>query len=126
MTTETLAWLFSLYMIFVGVRILAAPKSYMAIINSLKENEGLSFLCGVFVYFFGGTLLALHHDMSSALAAVVTIVTALMAIEGLTIMVAPKQVLSLPAGIGFQHHSRTWGMVAALLGLGLGGWALFA
>ncbi|MGC6499096.1 MAG: hypothetical protein ACON4C_02800 [Henriciella sp.] len=124
MTTEFLAWLFSLYMIVVGARIVAAPGGYMAIIDGLKENDGLSFLCGVFVYFFGGTLLALHHDMSTALAAVVTVFTALMALEGLTIMVAPKQVLSLPAGIGFQHHSRSWGLVSFLLGLGLGGWAL--
>ena len=124
MTTQTLALIFSVYMIVAALKILIHPDWYVNVIDGLKESAALSFLCGVMIYFIAALMLVLHHSTDTPMALVVTIFTVLMGLEGLVIMLAPKLVLSLPAGIGFQHHSRSWGGFALMLGLGLGGWAL--
>jgi len=124
MSTQTLALIFSGYMIVAALKILIHPAWYVRVIDGLKDSAAISFLCGVMIYFIAALMLVLHHSFETPMAIVVTVFTILMGREGLVIMLAPKLVLSLPAGIGFQHHSRTWGGFALLLGLGLGAWAL--
>ncbi len=124
MTTQILALIFAGYMVIAALKILFAPTFYMDMIAGLKANTALSFLCGVMIYFIGAILLALHFSFATPLAGFVTVFTALMAVEGLAIMLVPQLILGLPAGIGFQHHSRGWGLFALALGAGLGAWAL--
>lgn len=124
MSTETLALIFSGYMVVAALKILVHPDWYVQVIDGLKESAALSFLCGVMIYFIAALMLAMHHSFDTPFAAVISVFIILMGLEGLVIMFAPKLVLSLPAGIGFQHHSRSWGGIALLLGLGVGAWAL--
>lgn len=124
MTTQMLALIFSGYMIVAALKILISPDWYMAVIDGLKQSAAISFLCGVFIYFIAAIMLSLHYSFATPLAGFVTVFTMLMGLEGLIIMLMPKALLSLPAGIGFQHHSKSWGGFALLLGLGLGIWAL--
>jgi len=124
MTTQILALIFGVYMVIAALKILFTPAFYMEMINGLKANTALSFLCGVMIYFIGAILLALHYSFATPLAGAVTIFSGLMAIEGLAIMFVPKLILNLPAGIGFQHHSRSWGLFALAIGAGLSVWAL--
>lgn len=84
----------------------------------------LSFLCGVMIFFIAALMLAMHHSFGTLFAAVISVFIILMGLEGLVIMFAPGLILSLPAGIGFQHHSRSWGGIALFLGLGLSAWVL--
>ena len=124
MSTQALAIIFSGYMIVAALKILFDPDWYMKVIDGLKESAALSFLCGVLIYFLAALLLSQHHSFDSPLAGFVTVFTVLMGVEGLAIMLVPSLLLALPAGIGFQHHSRAWGGFALLLGFGLGIWAL--
>ena len=124
MSTETLALIFSGYMVVAALKILIHPDWYESVIEGLKDSAAISFLCGVMIYFIAALMLVLHHSLETPMAIVVTIFTILMGLEGLVIMLLPKQVLSLPAGIGFQHHSRSWGGLALAIGIGLGAWAL--
>jgi hypothetical protein len=122
--TQTLALVFSGYMLVAALKILFDPDWYLNVIEGLQASAALSFLCGVFIYFIGALFLVLHYSFATPLAGFVTVFTILMAAEGLAIMLVPKLILALPAGIGFQHHSKAWGGFALLLGLGLGTWAL--
>jgi len=124
MPTQTLALIFTGYMLVAALKILFDPDWYLKVIEGLSESAALSFLCGVFIYFIAAIFLALHYSFATPLAGFVTVFTILMAAEGLVIMLAPKTILALPAGIGFQHHSKAWGVFALALALGLGTWAL--
>lgn len=124
MTTQTLALIFGGYMVVAALKILFSPAFYMDMIAGLKANTALSFLCGVLIYFLGAVLLGLHYSFATPLAGFVTVFSGLMALEGLAIMLVPSLILNLPAGIGFQHHSRSWGLFALTLGVGLTVWAL--
>ena len=124
MPSDTLALVFGGYMLVAGVKILAHPEAYQEIVEGLRASPALSFLCGVLIYFLGALLLAGHHDLSTPLRAFVTIFAGLMALEGALMMAVPNLVLAVPAGIGFQHHSRAWGVFASLLGAGIVAWAM--
>jgi len=124
MMTQTLALVLSGYMVVAALKILFDPDWYLNVIDGLKASAAISFLCGVFIYFIGALFLILHYSFATPLAGFVTVFTLLMTVEGLAIMLMPKLILALPAGIGFQHHSKAWGGFALVLGLGLGIWAL--
>lgn len=124
MTTQILALIFSGYMVVAALKILIDPDWYLKVIEGLQASAAISFLCGVFIYFIGAIFLVLHYSFATPLSSFVTVFTILMAAEGLAIMLVPKTILALPAGIGFQHHSKAWGVFALVIGLGLGIWAL--
>lgn len=123
MTTQALAFIYSGYMIVAALKILVDPAWYLKVVDGLREAPAVSFLCGVFIYFIAAIILTFHFSFASQLAGFVTVFTILMALEGLAIMLVPNLILSLPGGIGFQHHSRAWGGFALAFGLVLGAWA---
>ena len=117
MQTEPLAIMFGVYFLIAGLRVVRSPDDFKLIVTSLRDKPAINFLTGAMVYFLGAIMLILHHDTTTVLATIVTILVALTALKGMLILLAPKTYMSVALGMGAPALSRAWGISAAILGI---------
>ncbi len=126
MMTEAIALGFGLYMLAAGFSLLATPDRARAMLTDLRESAGLSFLCGVVVYFIGAVLLVTHHKIDTPLEIFVTAISAATLIEGLIFLAFGTSFMRLMNPLLTGNLIRLWGLVAIAAGaflayLGAGG-----
>jgi uncharacterized protein YjeT (DUF2065 family) len=113
--TLWLAQALGLYATAAGIGIVTAPQRFRAIVGEMEASPGLSYAFGVAAFAIGTAILIPHHLLADPLAAVVTIIAACAAIEGLVLLAAPQILLAIARP--FVAHARLWGLIAILLGL---------
>lgn len=113
--TLQLAQALGLYAMAAGIGILAAPDRFRAILGEMEASPGLCYAFGLAAFAIGTAILIPHHLLADPLAAVVTIIAACAAIEGLLLLAAPQILIAI--GRPFLAAVRLWGIVAILLGL---------
>ncbi|CDO59024.1 hypothetical protein BN1012_Phect810 [Candidatus Phaeomarinobacter ectocarpi] len=126
MMTEAIALGFGLYMLAAGIALVATPDRSRAMLTDLRESAGLSFVCGVLVFFIGAVLLVTHHKIDTPLEMVVTGLAAATLIEGLIFIAVGSSFIRLLNPMMSGNFIRIWGLLALVAGgvltfVGLGG-----
>jgi uncharacterized protein YjeT (DUF2065 family) len=113
--TLQLAQALGLYAMAAGIGILTAPDRFRAVIGEMEASPGLTYAFGVAAFAIGTAILIPHHLLADPLAAIVTVIAALAAIEGLVLLAAPQMLIAI--GRPLVIHARLWGIVALVIGL---------
>jgi uncharacterized protein YjeT (DUF2065 family) len=113
--TLQLAQALGLYAMAAGIGILTAPDRFRAVIGEMEASPGLTYAFGVAAFAIGTAILIPHHLLADPLAALVTVLAACAAIEGLLLLAAPQILIAVARP--FVAQPRLWGIVALVLGL---------
>jgi uncharacterized protein YjeT (DUF2065 family) len=113
--TLWLAQALGLYAMAAGIGIVTAPQRLRAIVDDMERLPGLTYAFGIAAFAIGTAILIPHHILADPLAAVVTIIAAIAAIEGLILLAAPQILIRLARP--FALHAPLWGLIAIVLGL---------
>ena len=116
MMTQAIALGFGLYMIAAGIALVATPDRGRAMLRDLRESAGLSFVCGVLVFFIGAVLLTAHHKIDTPLETIVTILAAITLLEGFIFLAIGSSFMRLLNPLMTGQFIRAWGLLA--LGVG--------
>jgi hypothetical protein len=117
--SEMLALLMGIYAAGAGAGVLVDPGKVDRLFAVLRGNAVLSYVTGMFVYFFCAGVLVAHHGVDSGKAMVVTVLYAAGAVEGLLFLIVPRAFLGLFTSMLRPGSARVWGAVAMLIGAGL-------
>lgn len=112
--TLQLAQALGLYALAAGIGIVSAPDRFRAVLGAMADSPGLSWAFGVAAFAIGTAILIPHHLLADPLAAVVTIIAAIAAIEGLLLLAAPRLLIAIAQP--FARHAPLCGIVAILVG----------
>lgn len=116
-TTDTLAWIFGLYMLATGIGVMVQRDVFAEILDELKMSRLLTMITGILAYAVGAVTIALHNDWSSWLAVIVTLFGWAALVKGLIYLAYPKIVFSFGEVVLASPKTMTlWGLMAALFG----------
>jgi len=116
MLTHAIALGFGLYALAAGAAMVTAPDRGRAIVTDLRDNAGLSFVCGVLVFFIGAVLLTAHHKTDTPLQTVVTAVAALAVLKGLILVAWGPTYIKRMTPMLSGNLIRLWGLMALIAG----------
>lgn len=121
--TQTLAWIFGLYIVAVGAAAILRPDMFPTLMADLKNSPALIFIAAIVTYVVGATMVAIHSDWSSPLAVIVSLLGWTTLIKGLILIVAPGITLSIGDQVPKSAiFVKAWGLTAIVLG----GWLAYA
>lgn len=122
--TLSLAKAFGVYMIAGGLSGLIAPKRWAAILANFREQAGLTYISGVFVFALGVAVILIHNIWVDPLAMVISLIGWAAAIEGFILIICPGPFLKWsasflrPGAVGaFAIGTIAFGAILLLLGL---------
>ena len=122
--TLSLAKAMGVYMIAGGLSGLLARDRWAAILDSFRENAGLTYMSGLFVFALGAVVILAHNTWTDPLAIVVSLFGWVAAIEGVVIIAYPDPLLKWSASMlrpamvtGFAIFTIVAGAILLLLGL---------
>lgn len=113
--TLWLAEAIGLYWLAAGVGLLVAPGRMRGMIEDLDRSPALVFLMGLAAFAIGTAMLIPHHVLHDPLSVIVTVLAALVAIEGLVLIALPHLLLAFARP--FVASARLWAIVSIVLGL---------
>jgi hypothetical protein len=113
--TLRLAEAIGLYWLAAGIGLLIMPQKLRAIVDDFDRSPGLVYAVGVAAFAIGTAILIPHHVLADPLSVIVTVLAALLAIEGLVLIAAPQILLGFARS--FITSARLWALVAIVLGL---------
>jgi hypothetical protein len=113
--TLRLAEAIGLYWIAAGLFLLIHPHRLGTMLDDNERSPALALLTGLVAFAIGAAMLIGHHGAPDPLATVVTLVAAIVAIEGLVLIAFPGVLPRI--GRAFVSTARIWGVVALILGL---------
>lgn len=120
--TIFLAQVFGLYMIIVGLAIIANRKHIMLAVAALVEERLAQLMAGIMALLMGLFLVNLHNDWSTMPAAVVSLICWTIFVKGLLYLFIPEPSLSK---LVRKLNQRKWymidGVIAVLVGIYLAG-----
>ena len=112
--TLRLAEAIGLYLLAIGIGGFVAPDRWRTMVDELERHPGLTMLMGVVAFAIGAVIFGVHHSLHDPLAAIVTIVGAVAAIEGLVLLAAPGLLVAVSRP--FLAAARLWAIVSIALG----------
>jgi uncharacterized protein YjeT (DUF2065 family) len=112
--TLDLATAIGLYWIAAGIGLLVAPGRMAAMVEDLDRLPGLTYAIGLGVFAIGTAILIPHHVLYDPLSVIVTLLAAILAIEGLALIAAPQLLIAVARP--FVAHARLWAIVSLVLG----------
>jgi uncharacterized protein YjeT (DUF2065 family) len=113
--TLDLATAIGLYWIAAGIGLFAAPERMRAMVEDLDRSPGLVYAIGLGVFAIGTAILIPHHVLYDPLSVIVTVLAAVVALEGLVLIAAPGLLIGLARP--FLAHARLWAIVSLVLGV---------
>jgi len=113
--TLRLAEAIGLYWFAAGVGLFLAPQKLAAIVSDFERSPGLVYAVGIAAFAVGTAILIPHHLLHDPLSMIVTVLAALVALEGLVLIAFPESLLSFARL--FVTGARFWAIVAIVLGL---------
>jgi len=113
--TLRLAEAIGLYWLAAGVGLLTTPQKLRAIVDDFEHSPGLVYTVGIAAFAVGTAILIPHHVLTDPLSVIVTILAALLALEGLVLIAAPQLILAFAHQ--FVSSARLWALIAIVLGL---------
>ncbi len=112
--TLRLAEAIGLYWLVAGVGLLVVPQRMGAILGDIERSPGLAYAFGVAAFAIATAILIPHHLLYDPLSVIVTLLAALLAVEGLVLIAAPQLLIAFSRP--FMAASRLWAIVAIVLG----------
>jgi uncharacterized protein YjeT (DUF2065 family) len=112
--TLDLATAIGLYWIAAGIGLLVAPQRMRAMVDDLRA-PGLCYALGLGLFAIGTAILIPHHVLHDPLGAIVTLIAALLALEGLVLIACPQALIRIAEP--FLGHARLWAIVSLVLGV---------
>jgi len=112
--TLDLATAIGLYWIAAGIGLLTAPDRMRAMVDDLVRVPGLTYGIGLGVFAIGTAILIPHHILHDPLSVIVTVLAALVALEGLALIAAPQILVRIAQP--FLNSARLWAIVSLVLG----------
>lgn len=106
-----------IYLAAVGIGGLIRRQSWSAIIEEFERSPALTQVTGAVVFAIGAAMFGVHHTLIDPLAAIVTVLSAVIAIKGLLLVAIPDALLGVARP--FTAVIRFWPIVALLLGVTL-------
>jgi hypothetical protein len=113
--TLRLAEAFGLYWLAAGIGLLIMPQKLRAILDDFDRSPGLVHAVGIAAFAIGTAILIPHHVLYDPLSVIITVLAALLAIEGLVLIATPQILLAFARS--FVTSARLWALVAIVLGL---------
>jgi len=113
--TLDLATAIGLYWIAAGIGLLLAPGRMRAMVEDLVRVPGLTYGIGLGVFAIGTAILIPHHVLYDPLSMIVTILAAVLALEGLVLIAAPQALVRIAQP--FLAHARLWAILSLILGV---------
>jgi hypothetical protein len=113
--TLRLAEAIGLYWIAAGIGLLIQPQKLRAIVDDFEHSPGLVYVAGIAAFAIGTAILIPHHVLYDPPSVIVTILAALLALEGLVLIAFPDTVLAFARL--FVASARLWAVIAIVLGL---------
>ena len=113
--TLDLATAIGLYWIAAGIGLLLAPGRMRAMVDDLVRVPGLTYGIGLGVFAIGTAILIPHHVLYDPLSMIVTILAAVLALEGLVLIAAPQALVRIAQP--FLAHARLWAILSLILGV---------
>jgi hypothetical protein len=113
--TLQLAEAIGLYWFAAGVGLLVAPQKLGAIVADFERSPGLVYAIGIAAFAVGTAILIPHHVLYDPLSVIVTVIAALLAVEGLVLIAFPDALLAFARL--FVASARLWAVVAIVVGL---------
>ncbi|XBQ15776.1 MAG: DUF2065 domain-containing protein [Oceanicaulis sp.] len=117
--TGAIALVIGVYALAAAAAVGGRPGKLEAMMKDFSDRPGLAFSIGVLVYFLSAAGLIAHHGLGDWRAVVITVVLALSAIEGLSLMVIPRPFLGVASSLLSPGRARIWAGFAGLLGVAL-------
>jgi len=112
--TLDLATAIGLYWIAAGIGLLVAPQRMRAMVDDLRAPS-LSYALGLGLFAIGTAILIPHHVLHDPLGVIVTVIAALLALEGLVLIAFPQALIRIAEP--FLGHARLWAIVSLVLGV---------
>jgi len=112
--TLRLAEAIGLFCLAAGAGMMIAPERWRAILDDLERLPGLAYAFGAIAFAIGVAILIPHHITADWLAAAVTVIAILAAIEGLALVAVPQVVFVLARS--FLAAPRLWAIVTIVIG----------
>jgi uncharacterized protein YjeT (DUF2065 family) len=113
--TLDLATAIGLYWIAAGIGLLIDPARMRAMVDDLVRVPGLTYGIGLGVFAIGTAILIPHHVLYDPLSMIVTILAAVLALEGLVLIAAPQALVRIAQP--FLAHARLWAILSLILGV---------
>ena len=113
--TLDLATAIGRYWIAAGIGLLLAPGRMRAMVEDLVRVPGLTYGIGLGVFAIGTAILIPHHVLYDPLSMIVTILAAVLALEGLVLIAAPQALVRIAQP--FLAHARLWAILSLILGV---------
>lgn len=113
--TLQLAEAIGLYWLAAGVGLLVAPGRLGAIVGDFERSPGLVTAIGIAAFAIGTAILIPHHVLYDPLSVIVTVIAALLAVEGLVLIAFPQALLAFARL--FVSGARLWAIVSIVVGL---------
>ena len=104
-----------LYLAAVGVGGLIRRQAWSAMIEEFERSPALTQVTGAVVFAVGAAMFGVHHTLIDPLAAIVTVISAAIAIKGLLLVAIPDALIGLARP--FAGVIRFWPIVALALGV---------
>jgi hypothetical protein len=112
--TLHLAVLIGLYEFAAGIAGLTGQISWSAMLDEFERSPALTFITGFICFVIGGVLIISHDIWTDLLAAIVSLIGWVAAIEGLLIMIAPQPLLTFSRRL--VTNQRAVSIIAILFG----------
>ncbi|WP_375196070.1 DUF2065 domain-containing protein [Sphingobium sp.] len=112
--TLRLAEAIGLYMIFVGIGGLSAPRRWRQMMDDLERSPGLVMALGLPVFATGAALVLIHSIWRDPLSIVVSAIGYVALIEGALLLAVPAPLLKI--GRWSLNFTRVWAIVSIGLG----------
>lgn len=113
--TLRLAEAIGLYWFAAGVGLLIQPQKLRAIVDDFEHSPGLVYAVGIAAFAIGTAILIPHHILYDPLSVIVTVFAALLALEGLVLIIVPQFILAFARQ--FVSSARLWALIAIVAGL---------
>ncbi len=113
--TLRLAEAIGLYWLVAGVGLLLVPQRMGAILGDIERSPGLAYAFGVATFAIGAAILIPHHVLADPLSVIVTVLAALLVIEGLVLIAAPGMLIAFSRPL--MTSARLWAIIAIVVGL---------
>jgi hypothetical protein len=113
--TLRLAEAIGLYWLAAGIGLLIQPQKLRAIVDDFEHSPGLVYAVGIAAFTIGTAILIPHHVLYDPLSVIVTVLAALLALEGLVLIAVPQLLLAFARS--FVTGARFWALIAIVLGL---------
>jgi hypothetical protein len=113
--TLCLAEAIGLYLAAIGVGALIDPDRWRRLGVEMERSAGLPLAMGVLTFAIGAAMFGAHHHLGDPLAAIITVMGAIGALEGLLLIAVPRALIL--AGRPFFEHPRPWAIVAVAGGI---------